>query len=45
VVRGGGWLGGKMCANVTSRVALRPYWVDFAVGFRCAKDLPKPAAG
>ena len=42
VVRGGGWKGGKMCANVTNRTALKPYWVDFAVGFRCAKDAPKP---
>lgn len=41
VVRGGGWKGGKMCADVVSRVALKPSWVDFAVGFRCAKDAAK----
>jgi formylglycine-generating enzyme required for sulfatase activity len=40
VVRGGGFKGGKMCSNVTSRVALKPSWVDFAVGFRCAGDMP-----
>lgn len=41
VVRGGGWLGGKMCADVVNRTALKPSWVDFAVGFRCARDAPK----
>jgi formylglycine-generating enzyme required for sulfatase activity len=39
VIRGGGWRSGKMCATVSFRQSLRPYWVDFNVGFRCAKDL------
>ena len=39
VIRGGGWRSGKMCASVFFRQSLRPYWVDFNVGFRCAKDL------
>ncbi|MGV8040098.1 MAG: formylglycine-generating enzyme family protein [Thermoanaerobaculaceae bacterium] len=38
VVRGGGWKGGRMCSDVVNRTALKPYWVDFAVGFRCARD-------
>jgi formylglycine-generating enzyme len=41
VVRGGGWIGGKMCVAVASRIALPSSWVDMAVGFRCAKDAPK----
>jgi formylglycine-generating enzyme len=43
VVRGGGWVGGKMCVTVDSRVAIPASWVDVAVGFRCAKDAPKVA--
>ncbi len=39
VIRGGGWRSGKMCNAVYFRQSLRPYWVDFNVGFRCAKDL------
>jgi iron(II)-dependent oxidoreductase len=39
VIRGGGWRSGKMCASCNFRQSLRPYWVDFNVGFRCAKDL------
>ena len=38
VIRGGGWRSGKMCNTVYFRQSLRPYWVDFNVGFRCAKD-------
>jgi len=38
-VRGGGWRSGVMCATVNFRQSLRTYWVDFSVGFRCAKDL------
>ena len=38
-IRGGGWRSGKSCASVHFRQSLRPYWVDFNVGFRCAKDL------
>ncbi len=37
-VRGGGWKSGKMCCTVDARICLPTYWVDFAVGFRCAKD-------
>jgi sulfatase modifying factor 1 len=39
VIRGGGWRSGKSCNSVHFRQSLRPYWVDFNVGFRCAKDL------
>jgi formylglycine-generating enzyme required for sulfatase activity len=38
VVRDGGWHSGKGCLNVDDRICLPTYWVDFAVGFRCAKD-------
>jgi len=38
VIRGGGWRSGKMCATVVFRQSLRPHWVDFNVGFRCARD-------
>ncbi len=38
VIRGGGWRSGKSCNSVWFRQSLRPYWVDFNVGFRCAKD-------
>lgn len=41
VVRGGGWVGGRMCATIDSRVALPTSWVDVAVGFRCARDAPE----
>jgi len=39
VIRGGGWRSGIGCNTVWFRQSLRPYWVDFCVGFRCAKDL------
>jgi iron(II)-dependent oxidoreductase len=38
VIRGGGWHSGPYCNRVYYRNALLPQWVDFAVGFRCAKD-------
>lgn len=38
VVRDGGWHSGKSCCNVAARNCLLPSWVDFALGFRCAKD-------
>jgi formylglycine-generating enzyme required for sulfatase activity len=38
VIRGGGWRSGKMCNSCSFRQSLRPYWVDFGVGFRCAKN-------
>jgi formylglycine-generating enzyme required for sulfatase activity len=37
-IRGGGWHSGKMCNTVYKRNGLIPSWVDFNVGFRCAKD-------
>lgn len=39
VVRGGGWYSGLMCNRVDGRNALASNWGDFAVGFRCAKDV------
>ncbi|MEW6364863.1 MAG: alpha/beta fold hydrolase [Acidobacteriota bacterium] len=38
VIRGGGWHSGKMCNRVYYRNALKTGWLDFAVGFRCARD-------
>jgi hypothetical protein len=38
VIRGGGWHSGPYCNGVYYRNALPPNWVDFNVGFRCAKD-------
>jgi sulfatase modifying factor 1 len=38
VIRGGGWRSGMSCVAVHFRQSLRPYWVDFNVGFRCARD-------
>jgi iron(II)-dependent oxidoreductase len=38
VIRGGSWHSGKMCKRVYFRKGLPANWVDFAVGFRCAKD-------
>ena len=40
VIRGGGWHSGPSCNRVFFRNALPPGWVDFNVGFRCAKDFP-----
>ena len=42
VIRGGGWHSGASCNRVYYRNALPPNWVDFNVGFRCAKDLESP---
>jgi iron(II)-dependent oxidoreductase len=39
VIRGGSWHSGKMCHRVFYRKGLIPGWVDFAVGFRCVKDI------
>ncbi len=39
VIRGGGWHSGPTCNRVYYRNALPQGWVDFNVGFRCAKDL------
>ena len=38
VIRGGGWHSGLSCNRVYYRNALPPGWVDFNVGFRCARD-------
>jgi len=38
VIRGGGWHSGPFCNRVYYRNALPAQWVDFNVGFRCAKD-------
>ena len=40
VIRGGGWHSGLSCNRVFYRNALPENWVDFNVGFRCAKDSP-----
>ncbi len=39
VIRGGSWHSGAMCLQTYFRNGLPASWVDFAVGFRCAKDL------
>jgi formylglycine-generating enzyme required for sulfatase activity len=39
VIRGGGWHSGPYCNRVYYRNALPANWVDFNVGFRCAKDV------
>ena len=39
VIRGGGWRSGSMCCTVNFRQSLRPNWVDFNVGFRCARSI------
>jgi formylglycine-generating enzyme required for sulfatase activity len=38
VIRGGGWFTGPGCMGVGYRIALPSNWVDFNVGFRCARD-------
>jgi iron(II)-dependent oxidoreductase len=38
VIRGGSWHSGAMCNQTFYRNGLSPSWVDFAVGFRCAKS-------
>jgi formylglycine-generating enzyme required for sulfatase activity len=39
VIRGGSWHSGAMCVQTFYRNGLSPSWVDFAVGFRCVKDV------
>lgn len=39
VIRGGSWHSGKMCVQTYYRNGLPVSWVDFAVGFRCVKDI------
>jgi iron(II)-dependent oxidoreductase len=41
VVRGGGWHSGPYCSRVHYRNSLVPGWMDFNLGFRCAKDIAK----
>ncbi|UCF04379.1 MAG: formylglycine-generating enzyme family protein [bacterium] len=38
-IRGGGWHSGKMCNTVYKRNGLIASWVDFNVGFRCARNV------
>lgn len=39
VIRGGSWHSGAMCVQTYYRNGLSPSWVDFAVGFRCVKEV------
>ncbi|MBU8921179.1 MAG: formylglycine-generating enzyme family protein [Bacteroidales bacterium] len=39
VIRSGSWHSGPMCKKVYFRKGLPGNWCDFAVGFRCAKDI------
>jgi formylglycine-generating enzyme len=39
VIRGGSWHSGPMCQQIFYRNGLSPSWIDFAVGFRCVKDV------
>jgi formylglycine-generating enzyme len=39
VIRGGGWATGPGCMQVSQRYGLPGNWVDFNVGFRCARDV------
>lgn len=39
VIRSGSWHSGAMCKKVFYRKGLISNWCDFAVGFRCVKDL------
>jgi formylglycine-generating enzyme required for sulfatase activity len=41
VIRGGSWHSGAMCIQNYFRNGLSPSWVDFAVGFRCARNAAK----
>jgi len=38
VIRGGSWHSGAMCLQTYYRNGLSASWIDFAVGFRCAKS-------
>lgn len=39
VIRGGSWHSGEMCHKVFYRKGLCANWCDYAVGFRCIKEL------
>ncbi len=45
VIRGGSWHTGPGCMAVWFRNALPSNWVDFSVGFRCARDVDGEADG
>jgi len=38
-IRGGSWHSGPGCTKVYYRKGLISGWCDFAVGFRCVKDI------
>jgi formylglycine-generating enzyme required for sulfatase activity len=44
VIRGGGWHTGPWCCRVYVRNALKSNWLDFNVGFRCARHKEGSAA-
>ncbi len=44
VIRGGGWHTGPGCRAVYWRTALKSNWLDYNVGFRCAKYVGESAA-
>ncbi len=41
VIRSGSWHSGEMCKKVFYRKGFISNWCDFAVGFRCVKDMEK----
>ncbi|MBA7542776.1 hypothetical protein ES705_35100 [subsurface metagenome] len=41
VIRGGSWHSGPGCVQVYYRNGLASNWIDFAVGFRCVRDITK----
>ncbi len=43
VIRGGGWHSGPGCVRVYFRNGLPANWLDFNVGFRCARDFRRAA--
>ncbi len=44
VIRGGGWHTGPYCSRVYYRHALKSNWLDYNVGFRCARYKGESAA-
>jgi len=44
VIRGGGWHTGPFCSRVYNRYSLKNNWLDFNVGFRCARYAGASAA-
>lgn len=39
VIRGGSWHSGPGCKKVYYRSSMSANWVDFAIGFRCVRDI------